>query len=240
MADKVLDILKNRAILYYLLAALIVLLILVIHDFTIGFDKIDWDGIWVEAHGMWFDILIMGVVLSIYDYFRDKSEAQKNEIAQKNQLINEYQEQIYDYREWDEKEAAFRLLGLIRRLNKLGITKIDLRACYFWEAPIKNLNLQAADFRHSNLHGSYIWMTNLSNADFSYADLREIHPIIFKNEKSEDKIVSNFTGAIFYQTKIYKYQIPILIECGASPEELTRAAIEENPPNATFVKDNKK
>lgn len=68
------EIIKNKAVRFYLILTIIVFLILLIRDFSVGINNVDWDGIWTEAHGMWFDIIILGVLLAIYDHFRDKKE----------------------------------------------------------------------------------------------------------------------------------------------------------------------
>lgn len=106
----------------------------------------------VEFHGMIFDIILFGIILTLYEYFSDQK-----------QRISRYKEEIDDFRGWDEKEAAYRIRGNIKRLNKEGVNKIDLFYCFLNGTDLKEVNLREANLRKSNL----------SKADLRGADLRE-------------------------------------------------------------------
>ena len=78
----------------------------------------------VEANGMAFDLLVFGVLLSIYETLREKREK------------IEYSESIIeDYREWRGKGAVVVITGAIRQLNKYGISKINLDFCFLKKPP---------------------------------------------------------------------------------------------------------
>lgn len=59
--------------------------------------------------GMLFNILIVVVLLTFI-----------NERAGKKKQIDRYFEELYDYKGWDEKAAAYRVKGLINRIEKEG------------------------------------------------------------------------------------------------------------------------
>lgn len=71
-----------------------------------------------EIHGLLFDIFVFGIVIVIF-----------NKIGEKRRNIKRYTEEIADFRDWDEKEAKFRIVGNIRRLNNNGFFNIDLHNC---------------------------------------------------------------------------------------------------------------
>lgn len=109
-----------------------------------------WHDLLVEANGMVFDLLVFGVLLSIYERLREKRDK-----------IERLHEEIDDYRGWDEKEAMYRIVGAIKRLNKVGVSKIDLNACF----------LSNADLRWANLSGARMMQTDLSSASLLGANL---------------------------------------------------------------------
>lgn len=88
-----------------------------------------------EAHGVLFDILILGILMLWLNSLGEKRLEQKK-----------YHEEIDDFRKLESVEAKQRILGNIRRLNKHGITKIDLRNCYLAEASLAEVNLSGIKF----------------------------------------------------------------------------------------------
>ena len=93
-----------------------------------------WQGLYVEAAGAMFDIILFGVIIAFFMFLRDRRKA-----------IERYQEEIDDFKKWDSEEARYRIAGAIRRLNRLGKTDIDfggieLRDFSFRRHDIKNIN----------------------------------------------------------------------------------------------------
>ncbi len=66
-----------------------------------------WGQILAEAHGMIFDIAVIGILL-----FWLKSNGATR------QQIRTYKDEIDDFRLWESEEAAFRTVGNIKRLNR--------------------------------------------------------------------------------------------------------------------------
>jgi len=151
-----------------------------IRKFLSGFGE----GLLVETFGMLLDVLVIGIIILWLSEIRDKRYRRELEIER-------YKDEIDDYRGWDEKEATFRIVGNIRRLNRKGITEIDLSFCYLKEARLSKANLkkanlmgaklQEADLQRANLQmaflwtaklqGAWLWETNLERADLSNANL---------------------------------------------------------------------
>ncbi|MDZ7648045.1 MAG: hypothetical protein U5K54_13185 [Cytophagales bacterium] len=78
-----------------------------------------WSQILIEAHGMIFDIAIIGILLFWL-----------NQNGETRQRIRYYKDEIDDFRLWESDEAAFRTVGNIKRLNRHKIHEINLVNCY--------------------------------------------------------------------------------------------------------------
>lgn len=114
------------------------------------------ENILVESHGMLLDIIVFGIIITIIELFRGK-----------NQEIKRYNEEIEDFREWDEKEAKHRIGGNLKRLQGLGETKIDLTDCYLENFKHNDLKLVKSKMNRVNFIGS-----KLKNATFNNCELR--------------------------------------------------------------------
>ena len=132
-----------------------------------------WENIVAEAHGVLFDLLIIGWFLLWL-----------NKIAERRVRNNRYREEIEDYLGWRSPEATLRIVGNIRRLNRGG-TKAAFRLteAYLNDAKLGNSNLAQSDLwgahldnaslRESNLDGSNLAGASLEGADMERASLVE-------------------------------------------------------------------
>ena len=107
-----------------------------------------YENLLVEAHGMIFDLLIIGILL-----------VWLNKIGEKRLRIRRYQEEIDDFRHWINEEASFRIAGDVKRLNKDGVFNIDLYNCY-----LKNVNLNYVKLDGSNMNYINLEYSSLQNA----------------------------------------------------------------------------
>jgi uncharacterized protein YjbI with pentapeptide repeats len=114
-----------------------------------------------EVHGLAFDVLVFGILIVLI-----------NKRLERRRDIKRWREEIDNFRRWDEKEATFRIAGNIRRLNKLGITDIDLSGCFLWGAELSGAKLQRAFLERTNLQEASLWRANLLGADLHRANLR--------------------------------------------------------------------
>ena len=114
----------------------------------------------IEAHGLLFDIFVFGVLL-----------AYLNKFLEKKQRSERYKEEIDDFRGWEEKEAKYRILGNIKRLNKLGFGRIDLNNCYLAHADLQQAYLVKSNLKNVDLSEANLKFADLSYADLSYANL---------------------------------------------------------------------
>ena len=133
--------------------SLFVFFILTILVFSLSFNlyRYDFDNFWrevlAEAHGMLFDIAIIGILI----YWL-------NERGQIRQAIRTYIDEIDDFRNWKSEEAAFRTVGNVKRLNRHKIHEFNLSHCHL---------------AHTNLSYVHLEQSNLNQADVSYAMMIE-------------------------------------------------------------------
>lgn len=147
------------------LSAFIVLVVSVVIVVSISISKYDdisfLEGLLIEAHGMLLDILIIGVFILWL-----------NRLGEKKMEVQRYKNEIDDFRRWKSDEAKFRIVGNIKRLNRLNFSTINLISCYLNEANLSNLNLQDANLQWANLQDANLYYANLQGANLKDAKLQ--------------------------------------------------------------------
>ena len=123
-----------------------------------------------EAHGMIFDIAIIGILILWL-----------NKSGETKLRIKTYKDEIDDFRLWKSEEAAFRTVGNIKRLNRHKIYNINLVNCYLPKTnlnycQLQESNLNSADVNTSqliecNLRAARLNQTNFENSTLNQADL---------------------------------------------------------------------
>jgi BTB/POZ domain-containing protein KCTD9 len=119
-----------------------------IHEFDTFIQQI-----LAEAHGMIFDIAVIGILIFWLN--------QNGEIRQR---IRTYKDEIDDFRLWESEEAAFRTVGNIKRLNRHKIHEINLVNCYLARTNLNYVNLSGSNLNSSNVSQSSLIESNLVNA----------------------------------------------------------------------------
>lgn len=161
-----------------------------------------WHDVIVESHGMLFDLFVFGIVLSIYEWFRERKEQTERILKAKYEKIERLHEEIDDYRGWREQEAAYRIAGAIRRLNRVEVYKVNLSECYLVNANLEVVNLQNANLLEAELQGAKLNSANLSGADLMYASLRGAqlrNAIIKQSDLSETSLADAILEAANFQ-----------------------------------------
>ena len=113
-----------------------------------------------EAHGMLFDIAIIGMLL----FWLNKN-------GEVRQRIRTYKDEIDDFRLWESEEAAFRTVGNIKRLNRHGIHEINLVNCYLTRTNLNYVNLSGSNLNSANISNSFLIETNLENSRLNQTNL---------------------------------------------------------------------
>ncbi len=119
-----------------------------------------WMQVLAEAHGMIFDIAVIGILIFWLN--------QNGEIRQR---IRTYKDEIDDFRLWESDEAAFRTVGNIKRLNRHKIHEINLVNCHLARTNLNYVNLKASNLNSTNLSNSSLIETNLENTRLNQTNL---------------------------------------------------------------------
>ncbi len=142
------------------LVAVAVIVIGLSLPYYLGDFKNFWPQILAEAHGMIFDIAVIGILL----YWLN----QNGEVRQR---IRTYKDEIDDFRLWESDEAAFRTVGNIKRLNRHKINEINLVNCHLARTNLNYVNLKASNLNSTNLSNSSLIETNLENTRLNQTNL---------------------------------------------------------------------
>ena len=131
-----------------------------IHDFDDFYQQI-----LAEAHGMLFDIAVIGILILWL-----------NNQGEKRRRINMYVDEIDDFRLWDSEEAAYRTAGNIKRLNRHGIYDLNLADCYLVRTNLNYVNLSGANLNlakvsHAQLIGCILEESRLNQTKFEQANM---------------------------------------------------------------------
>ncbi|CAN5244153.1 hypothetical protein BH23BAC1_BH23BAC1_13120 [soil metagenome] len=127
-----------------------------------------------EAHGMIFDIAIIGILI----FWLNKN-------GEKRLRIKTYKDEIDDFRLWESNEAAFRTVGNIKRLNRHKIYEIDLVDCFLaktnlnyvnlTESNLNNADINNANLIHCNLESTRLNQTNFDHCNMNQANLKNAY-----------------------------------------------------------------
>ncbi|MCZ6693255.1 MAG: pentapeptide repeat-containing protein [Bacteroidetes bacterium] len=141
----------------------------------------------IEAHGMLFDLLIIGILI----FWLNKN-------GEKRQRIRTYRDEIDDFRLWESEEAAFRTVGNIKRLNRHGINKINLVECFLARTNLNYANLVGSNLNSANISNSFLIETDLRNARLNQTN--------FENSNLNQAVMSDAyaSGANFKNSFLIK------------------------------------
>lgn len=167
----------------------------------LGF-KIEWADLMVEAHGVLAEIILFGYIVSKIE---EKSKLIQQQIS-KEEEIKKFHQEIDDFRDWKDKEASYRIKGLIRRLYSLGESNINLFGCYLEEIKFPNgdffdLNLEEANLVNSDLTSSFFSNCKFIKTNFIGTNARGVDFINCDFSKA-DFSQADFSNAIFYKPRL--------------------------------------
>ncbi|HIF9311886.1 TPA: pentapeptide repeat-containing protein [Photobacterium damselae] len=134
---------------------------------TLGlYNKDFWENVLVEAHGMVFDILIIGVIVVWLD-------TRRTTFKEKKSMLNELSDMSY----LDLPEVNHRKVGIMHRLNKLGIESFNIDELIIAEVRVNGLIVDASTLNNlkvmrSSISGTHFTETALLRADFSNTHIK--------------------------------------------------------------------
>jgi uncharacterized protein YjbI with pentapeptide repeats len=194
---KIPDIIGKNPVLYFLLGLIVVGIVFLVLKQHETLQKKDVLG---TVFGFLLDILLFGVLLSLYEEWRERRER-----------IRRYHDELSDFLAWQGEEGLLRKAGIIRRLNdmkagfpslnsivlnKADLRGVDLRGANLYAADLREVNLQGANLRGAtltlaNLRGANLWEANFQGAILAYTDLQDT-----------THLDTNFSGAILQEAKL--------------------------------------
>lgn len=146
-------------IFLFIIISVALLLVLLSLDYVL---EIDFKDIIVEAHGLLMDVILFGIFITLYEKLKDKKDR-----------VSEFLNQLNDFRGWHEKEATYRIKGIVSRLDRLGVKEIDLSYCFLEGISNLSQDLSGYNFRASKLDNCVFSHCNLRKAKFSNASLEK-------------------------------------------------------------------
>ena len=173
ISDKFNDIIEKPILTSSIVLLLVALLVM---GLSLKYYINDFDAFWVqilvEAHGMIFDIAVIGILL-----------VWLNKNGEMRQRIKTYKDEIDDFRLWESEEAAFRTVGNLKRLNRHHIYEINLVNCYLSKTNLNYVNLKGSNLNSANISNSSLIETNLENTrlnqtNFENSNLNQANLIV--------------------------------------------------------------
>ncbi|WP_224996385.1 pentapeptide repeat-containing protein [Cesiribacter sp. SM1] len=168
-----------------------------------------------EAHGMIFDIAIIGILILWL-----------NKSGEERLRIKTYKDEIDDFRLWKSEEAAFRTVGNIKRLNQHKIYNINLVNCYLTRTNLNYTNLSNSNLNSADVSTSSLLECNLSNARLNQTN--------FENStlNQADLTGAYASGAVFKDSFLIK---TILDKCYLIKADLRGAFLMEASLNGAYM-----
>lgn len=198
-------------------AILVIVLVLVVSTWLIiGTPEGFGGNVLVEMVGMLFDAILL---FFIFNWLQHIAEKRKN--------ITRLLEELDDYRGWEEKEASYRVAGIVKRLKKEGVTNINFNHLHLGkvdkESTVDALklsmapaSLEGANLQSVNLDGLFLKYLNLSNSNLSFMSFQNskiiasdlsntiLHGVNFQDSEFYDCNFeeSDFGGANFQNSRL--------------------------------------
>lgn len=112
-----------------------------------------WQNVLVEAHGLLFDLFVIGIVVASLLWRREK----------KVRLL-QLRQDIEAIRFWQSEEAKFRIVAAAKELSTRGVHGINLSQCYLVNADFVSTDLTGANFMLARCTAALFACANLSEA----------------------------------------------------------------------------
>lgn len=150
---------KSKTLLFIIIAISCFLIVSIFDFFDQDFSFHD---ILVEFHGLVFDLIIFGILITTYET-----------ISSKKEKIERYYEELSDYKFWKSEESMYRTRGIIKRLVCLGEKKLDLSFCYLANDNSMLLYTEMTEwnFTGATLTNCGFGASNMTSSNFTLAKL---------------------------------------------------------------------
>lgn len=161
------------------------------------YERSFFENLLVEAHGLVFDVFVLGLVFAWIDGHRQKREA-----------IARNLEGLWDLSSFDDKKYVKRKINIIKRLNGFGVNKIDvtdltlkdeeLTGFRFMKSNLFGLSFRGCSIIELNIYDSQLNSSNFSGSNFKKAKL------LNTNFNNSEFIKSELIGASFRGSNLFR------------------------------------
>lgn len=185
---------KIGEVWFYIIILTLTLAMLILVDLFVfrvqDFDDEKWNGfkenLLVEAHGIIVEIILLGLLLAIFQYYRRIWESEKSAY-----------DTIDNYRPWQSGGATVMIKEKIFQLQELKKYKLNLNFCFLENIDLSNYNLNESSFIGTKFNASIFVGSNLLKTFFNGAILTNCN---FTNSIATS---SNFEFCNFYKSNFY-------------------------------------
>ena len=157
MRGRISDVIGNNPVLYFLAGFVVVgfVFLNLRRRYAVGTDAL-----LVEVFGFLLDIMLFGVLLSLYDKWRERRTK-----------IRHYHDELIDFGSWEGQEGVLRKVGIIRRLNEMHAPLPSMGRIVLNRAKLAQATLEGANLEGANLRLADLWDANFRGANLRTADL---------------------------------------------------------------------
>jgi len=215
------DIFLKYPAFFFLLAFVIASLTYLVFAWNVTLKKED---LLVEAFGFLMDLIVFGVLLSVYDNLRNKRQSYHESLLALDELMFSV-----------DKEHIFKKVNIISRVLQSGeklpmMTAIELSGSTMDDlnlqyTSLKLANLQGASLQRVNLRGAHLQDAFLQKVNFSGADLRDAN-IPYAHLEGAQFGDANLEGAWLIEANLENADLSNVN--GLSLEKLGGVKINEN------------
>lgn len=205
--DRIASYLTQSPTRFFFIAAIAAFFVLWFVNAYSDPDGFNWHDVIVESHGVLFDLLVFGILLSVYEALREKKDK-----------IERLHEEIDDYRGWSEREATYRIAGSIKRLNKENIHKMDLSGCFLYALQLHGINVENSDINGTDLCNTRLYDIIAKGANFEGAYL---HKSLIIGSNFEKALLwrSEFDNGVIFRTSFKESDLQGVSFKGANIKE---------------------
>jgi hypothetical protein len=168
--------------------------VLVGYDFGAYIDGEFWGivpDVMVEVHGLFFDLLIVGLVFLIFEKIQEERfQADKAKKLLKDLCLSPKQEDI------SKKCDA------IKELNHLKQKTIHLMNVVLIDGDLKNVKIVKSELLSCNFNNADLWEAEMNGSFFTCCDFTETK---FHEAKINDQAV--FSGCVFGETRFFRTEL---------------------------------
>ncbi|MHA6248089.1 pentapeptide repeat-containing protein [Pontibacter sp. CAU 1760] len=144
----------------------------------------------VEAHGLIFDLFVFGILITVFDFLRNRRESRSR-----------YNEEIQDLLGWESDEAKVKILARLKRLYELRQRRFFLSKAYLKNADLSDYDLTDSILVFANIKSGSFIRSNLKNVKLTASNLQKVYftSAILENT---DLSHTNCKGAFFTDTDL--------------------------------------